>query len=543
MRTGFPGRRSRLFVAALIVASMLLDLTDLSQVRDLRPVLAISLIVAGIDIAYASFANRGFLSLSSIVVLGAVFHYGHPIGSLARIFSLVLVFPYLWWSRRGNPLLFLLHVPPVVLAEHFFLAIGGPRRMIHLPGWLAAATLTALLFGAVTTLLYTLVYRDPGNGESEQATELLVARLLRGKPLSYFTIAFLGLVLAVLWHWHLYLALLGGSLLVSLSALTFSSLERLQEMKHGILSLLMSIVESKDPYTRGHSERVAAYSVTLAALVGVPPWQLEELYRAALLHDLGKIAVPEYVILKAGRLTGDEFSLVKRHPVAGAELVARFDHSPRVVAAVRHHHERYDGRGYPAGLAGLRIPLWARIIAVADAFDAMTSHRPYRTALRWQEAVEELWRGTGVQFDPAIARRAALFFAAHRPEEPETGVAEPPPPQLSLEDLLRKSSVARQISPTASIYSFREGVLRHLSGNIRGQHLQGELVRLGQAGVGAPEALRTYVISPDNQVYHVRLFPLDSTEALLVATDITPLVLGEPDASAYLPTADNRDTG
>ncbi len=165
---------------------------------------------------------------------------------------------------------------------------------------------------------------------------------------------------------------------------------------------LVRALEAKDPYTRGHSERVAALAAEVAVRLSLTPEEVEGVRSAALLHDVGKIGIREDVLNKHGRLTPEEWSLVRQHPLTGAQILVDAGQPAEIIAAVRHHHENYDGSGYPAGLAGEAIPLFARIIRAADACDAMQSMRAYRPALSGQEVRAELRRGSGTAFDPQV---------------------------------------------------------------------------------------------------------------------------------------------
>jgi ribonuclease P protein subunit RPR2 len=165
---------------------------------------------------------------------------------------------------------------------------------------------------------------------------------------------------------------------------------------------LANALEAKDPYTRGHSERVGAWSGRLATALGLPPEEVETITQAGLLHDIGKIGVPEAVLRKRGALTPDEWTLMRQHPVIGAQIVAPFEFFGGGALVIRHHHERWDGSGYPDGLVGAAIPLGARIVAVADVFDALTSDRPYRPALARDAALAYLTEEAGRTLDPDV---------------------------------------------------------------------------------------------------------------------------------------------
>lgn len=167
---------------------------------------------------------------------------------------------------------------------------------------------------------------------------------------------------------------------------------------------LANAIDAKDKYTHGHSRRVAEYSVKIARYLGKTDKEIEDLYFAALLHDVGKIGIKDSIINKEGKLTDEEFAAIKTHPVIGMQILSSINQSPYLSIGAHHHHERYDGRGYPDGLKGEDIPEIARIIAVADAYDAMTSKRSYRDPIPQDLVREEFVKGTGTQFDPDFAK-------------------------------------------------------------------------------------------------------------------------------------------
>ncbi len=170
-----------------------------------------------------------------------------------------------------------------------------------------------------------------------------------------------------------------------------------------VVQTLAEAIEAKDKYTNGHSGRVARYSTWIAERLGYSKARIDELYMMGLLHDVGKIGVPDSVIGKPGRLSAEEFDLMKKHPAMGARILEKIEEMPSLSIGARWHHERYDGTGYPDGLAGEGIPEEARIIAVADAYDAMTSRRSYRDVLPQAVVRQELINGRGTQFDPGFA--------------------------------------------------------------------------------------------------------------------------------------------
>jgi HD-GYP domain-containing protein (c-di-GMP phosphodiesterase class II) len=169
-------------------------------------------------------------------------------------------------------------------------------------------------------------------------------------------------------------------------------------------SILSRAIDARDEYTRGHSARVTAIAETIARRLGWDDERLEQLQLGGPLHDVGKLAIPDVVLRKPGRLVVDELALIREHPRLGARILLRLSAFRGALPYVLYHHERWDGTGYPTGRAGEEIPLEARVLAVADAFDAMTSDRPYRPALSRDEALAEVERCSGSQFDPAIVQ-------------------------------------------------------------------------------------------------------------------------------------------
>jgi putative nucleotidyltransferase with HDIG domain len=170
----------------------------------------------------------------------------------------------------------------------------------------------------------------------------------------------------------------------------------------GTVSALILTIDAKDHYTYNHSRRVAALSSSIAEALGVPKKTIKEIEHAASIHDIGKIGIDENILRKKGNLTDEETEEIKKHPSIGARIVQSVPFLEDAIPVILYHHERYDGRGYPEGIAGERIPLSARIVIVADAVDAMMSSRPYRDALMIERVLNELRDNAGTQFDPDI---------------------------------------------------------------------------------------------------------------------------------------------
>jgi putative nucleotidyltransferase with HDIG domain len=213
-------------------------------------------------------------------------------------------------------------------------------------------------------------------------------------------------------------------LLVILSGLSFFLLVRFQgyvravsisydNQLEGIVKGVIATLELKDPYTRGHSERVAKYALMFANEIGkFSKEEQKSFYYACLLHDIGKVNIPDQILMKPGKLTDEEFEIIKTHPVVGAEAVKNVEGIKNSIYVIRSHHERWDGKGYPDQLKGEEIPLLARVSAIADAFDAMTSSRSYRDAMPFEEAYNRIIKGQGSQFDPILVDKFKKIYPA-----------------------------------------------------------------------------------------------------------------------------------
>ncbi|MGB7815394.1 MAG: HD domain-containing phosphohydrolase [Methylotenera sp.] len=183
---------------------------------------------------------------------------------------------------------------------------------------------------------------------------------------------------------------------------TYLLLESMKEFNQQMAMTLIEAVEAKDPYTRGHSERVHHLSMEIGRAMGLPADELDDLFWGSLLHDVGKIGIPDAVLCKPSRLTKDEYTFIMVHPERSYEILRHIKHLDKAVLGARHHQEMYDGKGYPHGLKGERIPLHGRIIAVADTYDSITSSRAYRAGRSHEVAMKEIERVAGTQLDPAI---------------------------------------------------------------------------------------------------------------------------------------------
>ena len=175
---------------------------------------------------------------------------------------------------------------------------------------------------------------------------------------------------------------------------------------HEFVECIASALDARDPYTGNHSERVSDMACELCHILELPEEQAQEIHIAGHLHDIGKIGIPDRVLLKEGRLNDEEWELMKKHAEIGAGILQKSEKFARISAIILHHHERYDGNGYPFGAKGEEIPLGARIIAVCDSIDAMLSNRSYRKAMPFEVCRKEIEKNVGKMYDPVIAKAA-----------------------------------------------------------------------------------------------------------------------------------------
>jgi HD domain len=290
-------------------------------------------------------------------------------------------------------------------------AMGGVAVVdLVAKGSFTPAVLPVVAVSAIAVIVANLALMLPILKLAENISPRSVWRsMVFTSAVPYFAYALFGLLMAVLWT-------IGGGFAASLILIPllvarwgFQQYAEQRAAYEATISSLVQAVETKDHYTRGHSERVADASVRIAAVIGMRDDRIKTLSYAGILHDVGKLGVPTRILQKTGMLDDAEYLAIQRHPEFATEIVRGIDFLAEAHAGILHHHERLDGLGYPMGLKGEEIPEFARIIAVADAFDSMTSTRYYRGARSVDEAVEELRRCQGTQFDRRMV--AALVFS------------------------------------------------------------------------------------------------------------------------------------
>jgi len=235
---------------------------------------------------------------------------------------------------------------------------------------------------------------------------------VKGMFVSAIAVGTMGIIVAIAFIGYGYGAVLlfFGPLL--LARYSFKLYIEMRNLYISTIQALNKTVEAKDPYTSGHANRVEKLAVDLATAYHLPFESIQNIKTASILHDIGKIGINDSILNKTARLTTEEYSEIMRHPSIGADIISKVDFLKDITTIVKHHHERYDGKGYPDGLVGEEIPIEACVLTIADSFDAMTSDRPYRKALTPNEAFEELRKNSGTQFHPELVETFIKIMAS-----------------------------------------------------------------------------------------------------------------------------------
>jgi hypothetical protein len=392
-----------------------------------RPLTLLILCVLAATFERASWVKisaRSTVSMSLVVSIAVMFILP-PLGAGVVGFVTGLARPRAstWWKTSFN-----VSMMTVVLAASASVSyvLGGEDSgaLSRYPSFLVPFFGTVTACWLLNSLLLAIAIRLSGEA---RFWEVWRSDIMRA-AMPFFSSSILSLILTALWY-DKALGIVSIMLIllpVYVGHWVLAQYSREQAAYESTISALVQAVEIKDHYTRGHSERVARGAELIARQLAMAEGRVAKLRYAGLLHDIGKLGVPTRVLAKTGKLTDDEYAQICQHPSQGIAVVRDITFLTEVYEGILYHHERLDGRGYPTGKAGDQIPEFARIIGVADAFDAMTSTRSYRAARPVSEALTELWRGAGTQFDPGLVRAfeeaLALQEAAGHPwqvtEEP-----------------------------------------------------------------------------------------------------------------------------
>lgn len=342
--------------------------------------------------------NRISTTISLPIVLPTViFVEPFVAGLYAALFDLILLY-----RRRRERLKFVYNVCShgfvvlllSILAQRL---IGVTEYPLASPAFLAYSLLLGLLYtGLINGLPIVAIIL-----QSKKTDIQLIGSFISAIRTSFITI-FLGMINVFVYHYYGLFGIAVSTFLMYFIKPVIHFRSILDNELSTFTNFILHIIKLYDPTTYAHSERVKKWTVLIAQEMRLPSKEIHELSQAASWHDIGKIEIPNHIINKKGALTEHEYEIVKQHPEIGYQLVKDMHFFKDYLPVIRHHHERMDGKGYPLGLTGSEIPLHARIMCVADSFDAMTSKRSYKKGMSMKEAVEELRRCAGTQFDPEI---------------------------------------------------------------------------------------------------------------------------------------------
>lgn len=407
-------RRTR--VAAILLAFLVAGLPMAARVSpnpNWAAVVVFGILAVGLDLLSFPLPGGGSISMAFVMPFSALLTNGVLGGVVAAAIGSISVADIR--SRRSaiDQLLNSLQLVTSMLAAGLLWTVLGGQPLITAASLAAplvrvfAAMAAALCFFAVNSVstAYLFWARD---GESLKS--VLRNRQIPKYGASLITLSLLSLVMAELLHLHRYLSVALMFVPFVVARMTFRASVELNHAYLETVRSLVSAIEAKDAYTRGHSQRVAELSRAIGHRLGLRGGDLGNLEVAALLHDIGKIGVSGRVLNAKGQVDADGWRQIRAHPCIGADLVAQVELLQAISHVIRHHHERFDGSGYPDNLAGDNIPLHSRILSVADAYDAMTSRRAYRDAMPHAAALREIMQLAGKQFDARVAEALASVF-------------------------------------------------------------------------------------------------------------------------------------
>lgn len=402
--------KARLYILALTAIGGLILAASIPRLSyNWDPLLTLGLFAAMIALAdifpIITLRGNAEVTMSMAVVMASAILFGLPFAVTATFLGSLIAEIYAkkpWYRVLFNQGQLVLTAAVVALV-YWRLADSDLIFLNSLQDLLALAV-AGLLFYFMNNTLVPLVVAF-----SEEASAWTVWRMaFRDVALHELAMIPLGAMLALLWQatpWAIILAILP----VLVVRFSMGLVRDLKEQTKETLFTLANAIDARDPYTFQHSQRVAHYSDLIAKEMNIPYDELDTLVASARIHDLGKIGMPDSLLLKPGVFTPEERQVFQKHVAVGEKLLARFPIFGLGREIVEDHHEKYDGTGYPRGKKGEQIPLGARILAVADAFDAMTSDRPYRVAMSREQAIAELQKFSGTQFDPRVVE---AFVAA-----------------------------------------------------------------------------------------------------------------------------------
>lgn len=414
-------------VSVLGAAVVVLGATQLSLGQWVRVVLPLALLIALAAYFETPLSSSGAVSISvsnpvalaSVLLLGAA---GAPLVASVTMLPGRGRLPLPARLFNGGMLALSAFAAGLVYQQLKGPLLSSPPPSLDVPGLLKAWVAAAIVYEVVNGLLMVGIV-----SLSQKVSPLQVwFGTLAESALPMFVYSIFGLLLAVVWSYVGPISALLVLAPLAVARWVFAEYAVRQEAYEATMRSLIQAVETKDFYTRGHSERVSKASVLIGRRAGMREDRVASLRYAGMLHDVGKLGVPTEVLQASGRLTDKQYEAIQQHPVRGREITKDLEFLGEAIEGIHLHHERIDGRGYPLGLKGSEIPEFARIIAVADAFDSMTTTRSYRGARSIEEAVQELRECKGSQFDPVMVEALIEALDQHGWELADT--SQPPTP-------------------------------------------------------------------------------------------------------------------
>ena len=400
-------------ITSSAIALFIYLIPSLPSLSNMWPVLIFFLAISvfaefiPVDLPMAGSITIGFpIDFIIILVYGPAL--AMLISAISAIISEVLEKKTSWYKIIFNTSQYALSVGVAGLTYQY---VGGVVGFQNFFKFAFPAILCALTYCLVNSILVTIVISLAQDSKIITVWRLNIKEMIP----SYLAEAPMGFIMAIVYVEVGIVGILLFFLPLLLARRSFELYTKMRKVYLDTIRALAAAIDAKDPYTKGHSERVAKMSVTLAQELNLSGRELENIEYTALLHDIGKIGIADSILGKKGSLTSQEFDRIKEHTAMGADIIEPVDFLKNSYWAIYHHHEKYNGKGYPDGLKSEDIPILARVIAVADAYDAMNSDRPYRKKLSKDKILNELKDQSGKQFDPEVVK--ALISVLDRERE------------------------------------------------------------------------------------------------------------------------------
>jgi putative nucleotidyltransferase with HDIG domain len=401
-------------VTGLAIALFIYLMPSLSLTADRWLILTFFIVLSSVaefmpvDLPFGGRVTIGFpIDFVAIIIYGPLFAI--CVTFIGEILGDIFNRKTIWYKTLFNASQYALSAG---VAGIVYQKLGGVVGLVNISNYIIPAAICAISYFLINSNLFMIVV-----SLAEEVSILSVwKKQIRGTLATYIALAPIGFVMALIYTsigvWGIILFFFP----LFLARRSFELYTKMRKMYLETIRALAAAIDAKDPYTKGHSERVAQLSVALAQDLHLSDRDIENIEYTALLHDIGKIGIDDRILGKSSKLSNEEFKKIKEHPIVGANIIEPVDFLKNSYEAIYHHHERYNGGGYPDGLKEKDIPLCARIIAVADAYDAMGSDRPYRKKLSKEKILKEFIEQSGKQFDPQIVNALMLILKREREE-------------------------------------------------------------------------------------------------------------------------------